>query len=811
MAFFKAVMAVSCTVLVSAVGITGKPTLQSAPQSTTARRRAKPAQGRPAQDDPRLAPIATAVEEAIRAGKTPGAVVLIGHDDRVIYRRAFGLRSLVPRPVPESPDTIFDIASLTKVVATTTAIMQLVERGEIRLEDPVVKYWPEFGANGKDQITVRELMTHYSGLPPDLDLKPAWSGYETAMRMIVAVSPTVPPGTRFVYSDINFETLGELVRRVSGQPLDVYTRVHIFSPLGMDTTLFRPPPSLRPRIAPTQYQFGNHGPLLWGEVHDPTAYNMGGVAGHAGLFSTADDLARFAQMLLDGGTLNGARILSPGSVLKMTTPQNPVDALALRGLGWDIDSPFSSNRGGLFPVGSFGHTGYTGTSLWIDPFSRTYVILLTNSVHPKGEGNVLPLRAEVATITAAAFARQPEFTELAARLSSTGYWELMYSYRAGQAHHASVETGIDVLEAQNFAPLAGLRVGVITNQTGCDLAGRRTIDLVAHAPQVKLVAVFSPEHGLSGTADTRVSSGTDASTGVPVYSLYGESERPTDRMLEGVDALVYDIQDAGVRFYTYETTLGYMIEAAARRRIPIFVLDRPNPLTGVAVEGPVLDPDQVSFVGYHPLPVRHGLTVGELARLFNSERRLGADLRVIRMKGWDRAAWFDETGLAWINPSPNLRDMTEATLYPGVALIEGTNVSVGRGTDRPFELLGAPWIDGARLARYLESRHIQGVRFVATDFTPSASRFSGELCHGVAISLIDRMALDSPELGIELAAALLKLFPEQFQLDKALPLVGSRSVLESIKGGSDPRRIAYVWKQGGLTDFRKIRSKYLLY
>jgi CubicO group peptidase (beta-lactamase class C family) len=259
--------------------------------------------------------------------------------------------------------TLFDLASLTKVVATTTAVMQLVEQGKIRLEQPVADYWPEFKANGKDEITVRELMTHYSGLRPDLDLKPEWSGYDTAMKMIAAESPVVPPGTRFIYSDINYETLGELVRRVSGEPLDVYCAHHIFGPLGLRDTMFKPPASLRDRIAPTQFQNGTKGKMLWGEVHDPTAYNMGGVAGHAGLFSTAGDLSVFAQMLVNGGTWQGTRILSPLSVDKMTTAETPFGKMAVRGLGWDIDSPFSSNRGDLFPVGSFGHTGFTGTSI----------------------------------------------------------------------------------------------------------------------------------------------------------------------------------------------------------------------------------------------------------------------------------------------------------------------------------------------------------------------------------------------------------------------------------------------------------------
>lgn len=751
------------------------------------------------------------VEEAIRAGKCPGAVVVVGNQGRIVYRRAFGSRSLVPKKLPMTISTVFDLASLTKVVATTTALMQLLEAGKIRLEDRVSQYWPEFGTNGKEEITVRELMTHYSGLRGDLDLKPTWSGYSTALKMIVAESLIAPPGARFIYSDINFETLGELVQRISGLPLDAYCAAHIFKPLGMKDTMFRPPARLRQRIAPTQYQFGITGKMLWGEVHDPTAYNMGGVAGHAGLFSTADDLAIFAQMLLNGGNYKRVRILSSLSVDKMTTPQTPFGKMVVRGLGWDIDSPFSSNRGELFPVGSFGHSGFTGTSIWIDPFSKTYVILLSNAVHPAGEGNVIGLRAEVSNIAAEEFARAPSYEELARRLSSTGCFELMYSDRPQPSRNGKVKTGIDVLEAENFAPLAGLRVGLITNHSGRDAAGRRTSDLFYHAPGVKLRAIFSPEHGLFGQAEARVPSTTEPETGLPVYSLYGETERPTDKMLEGLDALVYDIQDAGVRFYTYITTLGYALEAAGKKGIPIFILDRPDPITGIYVEGPILEKDLTSFVGYFPLPVRHGMTVGELAEMFNQENHLNAKLHVVKMQGWRRGYWYDETGLTWISPSPHLRNMIEEALYPGVAMVEGANVSVGRGTDTPFEVLGAPWIDAKRLADYLNARHIQGVRFLALDFTPRQNRFAGEVCHGVQFNLLDREALDAPEMGVELAAALYRLFPNDFELSKTLPLVGARSVLESIKRGRDPRRLNYEWQQHGLAQFCKTRAKYLLY
>jgi uncharacterized protein YbbC (DUF1343 family)/CubicO group peptidase (beta-lactamase class C family) len=764
----------------------------------------------PALSEKQLAPIAEIVEEAIISGKIPGAVVLIGNQGKVVYRRAFGHRAIEPKKLPMRVDTIFDLGSLTKVIATTTALMQLVEKGKLCIEDWVAAHWPEFNANGKEEITVRQLLTHYSGLRSTLDLKPEWTGYATVLRMIVTEKPAFPPGTCFGYSDINFIILGELVHRISGHPLDVYCAENVFKPLGMKDTGFKPSPALRSRIAPTQNQRGNKRKILWGEVHDPIAYNMGGVAGHAGLFSTADDLSIFAQTLLNGGTMKGVRILSPLTVEKMTTPQTPPNKMTLRGLGWDIDSPFSSNRGELFPVGSYGHTGFTGTSIWIDPVSKTYIIVLTNRVLLDRKGDVLPLRSQIATFVASALGSASAEHILSTPHSLTGYYELMRSYGVHSFRDGKVQTGIDVLNAQKFAPLRGLRVGLITNHTGLDSEGRRTIDLLYNAPDTKLISIFVPEHGLSGILEERVQATTDPTTSLPVYSLYGEADRPREKMLDGLDAIVFDIQDAGVRFYTYITTMAYAMEAAAKKGIAFYVLDRPNPITSSMVQGPVMDRDLRSFVGYFPMPVRHGMTVGELASMFNSENQIGVKLEVIKMRGYKRTDWYDETGLLWVNPSPNLRTLTEAILYPGVAMVEGANVSVGRGTETPFELLGAPWIKAKELAGYLNRRKIEGARFIPVNFIPKSNRFENQLCHGIQIVLTDRQALDSPALGVEIASALHWLHSNDFHLDKTLPLIGSYEVLQAIKDGQDPNAIFVNW-QPSLEMFNKIRSKYLLY
>jgi uncharacterized protein YbbC (DUF1343 family)/CubicO group peptidase (beta-lactamase class C family) len=744
-----------------------------------------------------LSPIAKLVEKAIRVGQIPGAVVLIGNQGKIVYRQAFGHRLIKPKKRALTPNIIFDIASLTKVIATTIAVVQLVERGQLSLEDPVAKYWPEFKTNAREQITVRQLLTHYSGLPPSLSLKPEWSGYEMALQKIVEKKPISPPGKYFIYSDINFIILGELIQRISGQSLDVYCRDQIFKPLRMKDTCFKPPRDLYARIGPTRWNG-------IGRVHDPIAYRMGGVAGHAGLFSTADDLSIFAQTLLDGGRNQNVQILSPFTSEKMTTPQSPPDKMPWRGLGWDIDAPFCSNRTELFPAGSYGHKGYTGTGIWIDPVSKTYIIILTNRVYPSEKGDAEPLRAQIISLVADVLGPLSEGQALASRPTLVDYIEQVKS------HSGRVQTGIDVLVARRFRPMVGLRVGLITNHSGLDSAGRRNIDLFYKAPGVKLVAIFSPEHGLSGKVEEKVSSTKEPFTGLPVYSLYGDIVRPTKKMLSGLDALVFDIQDVGVRFYTYITTMGYAMEAAAENGIPFYVLDRPNPITGSLVQGPIMNQDLKSFTGYFPMPIRHGMTVGELAKMFNAENRINAKLHVLKMNGYKRTDWYDETSLRWVNPSPNLRTLTQATLYPGVAMVEGANVSVGRGTAKPFELLGSPWMKAKEFAKYLINREINGVTFLPADFIPRSSRFKNEVCHGVQIVLTDRQTLDSAALGVEIISALYQLYPQDFQIDKTLPLVGAQWVLQAIKDGKAPNFIVRNWEES-LDQFLRLRSKYLLY
>jgi len=746
-----------------------------------------------------------AIEDAIQQNRLPGAVVLIGHEGHVIYRKAYGQRALVPRAEAMTVDTIFDCASLTKVIATTSSLMKLFEEGRFRLNDKVTEYIPEF-QGGKSDITLRNLFTHFSGLAPDVVLKPEWHGNETGLRLAYTTKPNGPPGVRHVYSDINFILLGELVHRLSGVPLNEYAQKNVFLPLGMKETTFLPPASWLPRIAPTERPDKNSPPLR-GVVHDPTARYMGGVAGHAGMFSTADDLARFAQMMLNGGELDGVRVFNPLTAAKFTEPQTPPDQPVLRGLGWDIDSPYSSNRGELFPIGSYGHTGFTGTSIWIDPSTQTYVILLANSVHPDARPSLVPIRAKVATIVAASVGIKARGVTL------TGYNETL----SGAGIHREIErngdtkTGLDVLAEQNFRPFAGKRIGLITNQTGIDRQGRRNID-VMKAAGIDVAALFSPEHGIASAEDREgIGDAVDPATGVKIFSLYGSTNRPTPEMLRGIDALVFDIQDVGVHFYTYETTMAYAMEAAAKVGIPYYVLDRPNPITGVRVEGPLLDSANESFVGYFGgLPVCHGMTMGELAKLFNSERKIGAALTVIPMEDWNRGDWFETTDLPWVNPSPNMRSLKAAILYPGIGMLEYAKLSVGRGTDSPFEQIGADFIGGRELASYLNKRQIPGVRVYPTSFTPTSSNFKGVRIEGVRFEIVNREMLDATRLGLEVAGAIQKLYPAKVDWSVNKRLIGSDEVIRRIQAGDDPRSIQQSI-QDDVAAFLETRAKYLIY
>jgi uncharacterized protein YbbC (DUF1343 family)/CubicO group peptidase (beta-lactamase class C family) len=741
----------------------------------------------------KLAQMDATITLAIADGRCPGGVLWVEREGAA-HHKAFGARAVEPAREAMTEDTIFDAASLTKVIATTTAILQLVERGQLSLDARVGELIAEYRGEGREAITVRQMLTHTSGLPPGIPLAPKWSGVEGAIAQAGAIKLHAPPGTAFRYSDVNFILLGEIVRRVSGRALDVYCAAEIFAPLGMRDTGFQPVKSAR--VAPTERG------LERGAVHDPTARRMGGVAGHAGLFTTAEDLARFARALLAGG----APIFKPETVALMTRVQTPESVPARRGFGWDIDSPYSAPRGAWLPIGSHGHTGWTGTSLWIDPFSRMFVVFLSNRNHPTESGNVTQLRRSLGTLAAEAV-RGFNFLHVPGALA----WQPGGESGGGasSAPRGEVHTGLDVLVREKFASLRGMKVGLVTNHTGIDRERRTTIDLLHAAPGVKLVALFSPEHGIRGALDAKVADARDERTGLPIHSLYDTTRAPTDAELAPLDALVLDLQDIGCRFYTYISTMGECLVAAARAGKKFIVLDRPAALGGARVEGPMLAAER-SFTAWHELPVRHGMTVGELAKYFAAERAPGADLTVVPCEGWRRAGWFDETGLPWVNPSPNMRSLSAAALYPGVGLLEFCNVSVGRGTERPFEFFGAPYLDERALAASLTAAELPGIRFIPVRFTPSASVFAGKECRGVQFIVTNRDAFSPLDLGIVLAVALHRSRPAEVQIEKMARLLAHPPTLAAIQRGESLEEIKALWAAEREV-FRVQRERHLLY
>jgi len=780
----------------------------------------------------RLAEMDTAITNAIAEKNLPGAVLWVERQG-LTYHKAFGRRALVPSVEPMGEDTIFDAASLTKVIATTPAVMLLIERGQLKLDDTVRAHVPEFSGEGTEAITLRHLLTHMSGLRPGLPARPEWSGYEAGIARACVEKATNSPGTIFRYSDINFILLGEIVQRVSKRRLSEFVAAEIYSPLRMRDTGYLPSASQHARIAPTE-QTANG--MLRGVVHDPTARRMGGVAGHAGLFTTAADLARFCRMMLNGGELDGVRLFKPETVKLMTSVQSPEAVLSRRGLGWDIDSPYSRPRGTVFPRGSFGHTGWTGTALWIDPFSKAFWVFLSNRVHPDGKGSVLTLYSALGTLAAKAVdgfdfssvqGALPFRTNFIAALVDTDVLARTNLLFATHPELPGVLNGVDVLVKQNFAPLQELRLGLVTNHSGQDRWRNPTVDLLFHAPGVQLKALFSPEHGIRGALDESVADSVDDATGLPVHSLYpkiparkkDQTEQeynaiinrlrsPQLSTLTNLDALVFDIQDVGCRFYTYVATMGLCLEAAAKAGIKFFVLDRVNPITGVDVEGPVYHGDP-HFIAWHDLPLRHGMTVGEIARMLNAERNLKADLTVIPVEGWRREMWFDETGQPWRHPSPNLRSLNAAALYPGVGLQESA-LSVGRGTDTPFEIVGAPYIDDLLLAAELNKLKLPGVRFVPIRFTPTYSTFKDRECGGAAMVVTDRDKLQAVDVGLSIALTVRRLYPQDYALDKVQVLLRDQALIEAIKAGESLASLKQRWTPD-LEQFKQRRARYLLY
>ncbi len=577
---------------------------------------------------------------------------------------------------------------------------------------------------------------------------------------------------------------------VSGQSLNDFAKQNIFEPLAMKDSGYLPSVENRPRIAPTEARDGE---MLRGIVHDPRAALLGGVAGHAGLFSTLEDIGRFAQMMLNEGELEGRRILSKDIVRIFTTPHvvevRPDFGPLSRTNGFDHRSTYSYNNGGALSQAAFGHGGFTGTVLWIDPDKQCFFVFLSNRLHPDGVGNVNKLAgAVVKKIAEKCLPIEPSADSL-----------------------PGIRVGIDVLEQTRFRALSGKRIGLVTNHTGRNAIGKSTAQVLKDAKDVQLVALFSPEHGYQGLLDqSRIGDSKDESIQLPVFSLYGATRRPTAEQLAQVDCIVYDIQDIGCRFYTYISTMKECMLAANEHGKGFVVLDRPNPIGGRQVLGPMVDPGKESFVACHPLPVQHGMTVGELARLFVQDLGLKLDLTVIPVRNWTRDTAYESTGLEWVDPSPNMRSITAARLYPGIGLLETTNISVGRGTERPFEWIGAPWINSRQLAHWLNKQSLPGIRVVPRSATPSASKYANEKCGGVQFIITDLEAFNSLRLGLTLATGLRELYPEDWKAKSAETLLVNEKVLQSVLDGTAVNAIEQLFSDD-LQTFESRRKRALIY
>jgi len=731
------------------------------------------------------------IEQAMKESKMPGAVVTIGHRGSIVFQKAYGNRRFVPEPEPMQIDTVFDLASLTKPIATATSIMHLVDTGKISIDDRVADHLPAFASEGKQDVTIKQLLLHTGGLIPDNALSDYADGPEVSRQKFLALKFNYDPGTKFRYSDVGFQVLGELIHAKTGKSVAEYSSENIFQPLKMTETGYLPGENLRNRAATTQQRDGQ---WMVGEVHDPRAYAMGGIAGHAGLFATAEELAIYAQMMLEGGSFRGTKILSTDSVNIMTAAYDVPGAR--RGLGWDKRSGYSSNRGESMTESAFGHGGFTGTAIWIDPELELFVIFLSNRVHPDGKGSVNPLAGAVGKVAAdaAIAARDPVATAT-----------------KQPAAAATVRCGIDVLAGQNFAALSGRRVGLITNHTGVAIDGTPSRILLHQSPAVDLVALLSPEHGIAGRLDQEnIKDTVDPDTGVKVFSLYGKDRKPSPESLQGIDTLVFDIQDIGCRFYTYISTMGEAMRIAGQNNIRFVVLDRPNPINGIDIGGPILDAGAESFVGYHTIPVRHGMTVGEIATMLNEELDLNVDLQVILCEGWRREDFYDATGLFWINPSPNMRTLNQAILYPGIGLLEYTNLSVGRGTDTPFEIIGAPWLDAAAMTAELRTSNLPGIAIQPTRFTPRSSKFESEECQGLQLLITDRQAFDPIRVGFAIAAALRKLHPDQWEHKNYNRLLSNQKLFEALVAGNSLKDLLQI-PSDDLESFTQRRKPFLKY
>lgn len=719
-----------------------------------------------------------ALERSVAAAGAPGAAACVGENGTRLFTGAAGWRILGPDPEPATIDTVYDLASLTKVIATTTAAMLLREEGRLDLDAPVSAWLPDAAFRA---ITARHLLTHTSGLPAGRPLHREAASVDQAVARIAQTPLTRRPGERRVYSDLGYILLGRLVEAVSGERLDHYCRRRIFGPLNMQRTVFNPHPMLWGHCAATE-QCAWRGRVMRGEVHDENAHALGGVSGHAGLFAPVTDVALFCEGLLEG------RILRRETVAEMIRMDH-VATYPWQGLGWKVD-PWRDGSEGYLPARrAFGHTGWTGTSMWVDFDRGFHCTLLSNTCHPSRA------RRENRTLR---------------RVFHTAVHANWYAGRANP------HSGLDRLAWDGFSAVKGKRVALLTHHAAVDQLGRHAIDVIGLEPEAILVRVFSPEHGLRGQAEAGERVGAQRAS-VPVTSLYGDRKRPTRDELRGVDLFVVDMQDVGARFYTYMATMRESMAACAEARVPMLVLDRPNPI-GAAVEGNL--PDRVgSLVCAAKVPVRHGMTLGEIALyLWRAEfSRPGFEVRVLTVDGWPNNLQFDALALPWIPPSPNIPTPGTALLYSGTCFFEGVNINEGRGTDSPFTLVGAPWLDPAAVIDEVPAAARAGVALEPEAYTPvaipgraSSPRHQDRRCQGIRIRLRDADAARPFALAVALLCGIQKRHPAELEwLPFFDTLAGGDALRRQIQSGRPAMEIVAAADAANAAWARTRTARYL--
>ncbi|MCL4217668.1 MAG: DUF1343 domain-containing protein [Candidatus Hydrogenedentes bacterium] len=720
--------------------------------------------------------LASGLKNAVQTAAAPGAVAYVGDLHNTYFHGAAGNRQLLPEPLPATTDTVYDLASLTKVVATTTAIMQCRDSGIIDLDDSVGGHLalPAFNA-----LTIRQLLTHTSGLVPGRPFYREATSMDEMLGMYASMNLDRTPGTGRTYSDVGFMMLGRIVELATWNRLDEFCRKYIFDPLEMTSTTFNPPPELALRAAATE-NCTWRGRIMCGEVHDENAYAVGGISGHAGLFSTAADLALFCRGLLDG------------SLFKESTVDEMMQLGLLpwypwQGLGWQLDPWLNTSSGFLPSRGAFGHTGWTGTCLWVDREINLIAILLSNTCHPTRAGRHN------------AVLRETFYTSVA---------KVFYP------RHANTHLGIDRLVLDGFDEIAGKRIAVLTNHAAVDSLGRHVTDVLKLAPATRIARLYSPEHGIAGQAEAGEKVGSQ-SAAAPVTSLYGQQKRPTQNELNTIDVFVIDLPDVGARYYTYAATMKECLAACAEAGVRVLVLDRPNPLGGLVLEGPVAG-QAGSPVCWGEVPVRHGMTMGEIARWFQAAAFAKSKLKlsISALDNWPRGNLYTECSLPWVPPSPNIPTPETALLYVGMCLFEGTNLNEGRGTEIPFHVVGAPWLDARAVVGAIAAEDCPGCQLSPVQYTPVSipgkaanPRFQNQTCQGVRIDIKAPHDLRAFRTAVALLNAIRHLHKSDFAwADSFDVLAGGPGLRQRIEAGTPAKDIVAGF-ESALTAYDKGRPK----